>query len=254
VKERSPMAVHLERIATMALAAALAERQPVRRDHVSGVRAVAVGVVLGTVGRVALKRVTTLGGRAIPDAPSHRRAAGVDRAEPAGDRDERLRAQAEPGLEGPSTGAIEDRAEYAGAGLASGASGPSSDDAMTRSEEELRVRTVRRESGRMRVRKYIVTEEVQRTIPVRREEICVEEEPGPEENADAGDSDGAAVSEEHDSDSYEIVLHEEVPVIEMRVVPRERVRIRKDTRREDAEVVEKVRAERIDVERDPKAD
>ena len=35
------------------------------------------------------------------------------------------------------------------------------DDAMTRSEEELRVGTARRERGRARLRKYIVTEEVE---------------------------------------------------------------------------------------------
>jgi uncharacterized protein (TIGR02271 family) len=197
------MAVPLQRVATVALAAALADRRPVRREPLSSVRAVATGVVLGTVGRIAVKRVTALG--------------------------RRLRAQPELDVESPSA---------------------SRDDAMTRSEEELRVRTVRRESSRIRVRKYIVTEEVQRTIPVRREEICIEEEPAPEENADTADADGAAVSTASDGESYEIVLYEEVPVIEMRVVPRERVRIQKETRREVAEVVETLRAERIDVERD----
>ena len=43
-------------------------------------------------------------------------------------------------------------------------------DAMTRSEEELRVGTERREAGRARLRKYVVTENEQRTVPVRREE------------------------------------------------------------------------------------
>src|SRR5688572_18518044 len=44
-------------------------------------------------------------------------------------------------------------------------SGPTTDDAMTRSEEELRVGTTSRESGRARLRKYVVTEEVQTTVP-----------------------------------------------------------------------------------------
>jgi stress response protein YsnF len=51
------------------------------------------------------------------------------------------------------------------------------DDAMTRSEEELVVGTRRRTRGRARLRKYVVTEQVQKTIPVRREEVRVEFEP-----------------------------------------------------------------------------
>jgi Domain of unknown function (DUF2382)/PRC-barrel domain len=47
-------------------------------------------------------------------------------------------------------------------------SGPSTDDAMTRSEEELRVGAERREAGRVRLRKSVVTEDEQRTVPVRR--------------------------------------------------------------------------------------
>ena len=39
-------------------------------------------------------------------------------------------------------------------------SGPTTDDAMTRSEEELRVGTAQRERGRVRLRKYVTTEQV----------------------------------------------------------------------------------------------
>ena len=45
-------------------------------------------------------------------------------------------------------------------------SGPNTDDAMTRSEEELSVGT-QRESGRVRLRKYVVTEQVSRDRPGR---------------------------------------------------------------------------------------
>jgi uncharacterized protein (TIGR02271 family) len=117
-------------------------------------------------------------------------------------------------------------------------------DAMTRSEEELEVRTVRRERDRVRLRKYVVTEEVQRTIPVRREEIRIEEGPSPERETDAGSGQAEVSSDD------EIVLYEEVPVIETRVVPRERVRVVKDTHTDEAEVVEEVRKERIDLETD----
>jgi hypothetical protein len=48
-------------------------------------------------------------------------------------------------------------------------SGPTTDDAMTRSEEELRVGTQTRERGRARLRKYVTTEEQQVTVPVQRE-------------------------------------------------------------------------------------
>ena len=42
-------------------------------------------------------------------------------------------------------------------------SGPRTDDAMTRSEEELRVGTTQRERGRVRLRKYVTTDHVQQT-------------------------------------------------------------------------------------------
>ena len=51
------------------------------------------------------------------------------------------------------------------------------DDAMTRSEEELVVGTRRKARGRARLKKYVVTEHVQRTVPVQREEVRVEYEP-----------------------------------------------------------------------------
>ena len=63
-------------------------------------------------------------------------------------------------------------------------SGPTTDDAMTRSEEELRVGTTERESGRVRLQKYVVEEEVTETVPVRREEVRVEREPITDANRD----------------------------------------------------------------------
>ncbi len=56
-------------------------------------------------------------------------------------------------------------------------SGPKTDDAMTRSEEELRVGTREREAGRARLRKYVVTENVTKTVPVSHEEVRIEREP-----------------------------------------------------------------------------
>jgi hypothetical protein len=48
---------------------------------------------------------------------------------------------------------------------------------MTRSEERLRVGTETREAGRARLRKYVVTEHQQVSVPVSREEVTLEHEP-----------------------------------------------------------------------------
>ena len=124
-------------------------------------------------------------------------------------------------------------------------SGPTTDDAMTRSEEELHVGTAPRERGRARLRKYVVTEEVQQTVPVQREEVRVEREPITEGNVDQA-LDGPAISEEE----HEVVLHEEEVVTEKRVVPKERVRMSKDTVTDEERVSEEVRKEQIEVEGD----
>jgi uncharacterized protein (TIGR02271 family) len=124
-------------------------------------------------------------------------------------------------------------------------SGPTTDDAMTRSEEELRVGTTRREAGRARLRKYVVTEEETVTVPVQREEVRVEREPITDANIDDA-TDGPAISDEE----HEVVLHEDEPVVETRAVPKERVRMDKDTVTDQETVTEQVRKERIDVEGD----
>lgn len=116
-------------------------------------------------------------------------------------------------------------------------------DAMTRSEEELRVGTASRERGRARLRKYVVTEHVQQTVPVRREEVRLEREPITDENVDEAMS-GPEIAE----DEHEVVLHEEELVVEKRAVPKERVRLSKETVADEAEVSEEVRKERIEPE------
>jgi uncharacterized protein (TIGR02271 family) len=94
------------------------------------------------------------------------------------------------------------------------------------------------------VRKYVVTEQVQRTIPLTREEIRIEE------GATSAQAGGTRAEEAEPSGVEEIVLYKEVPVIEKRVVPAERVRVVKDTRTDEARIAEEVRKERIRVERD----
>ena len=122
-------------------------------------------------------------------------------------------------------------------------SGPTTDDAMTRSEEELTVGTTQRETGRARLRKFVVEEQVTRTVPVRREEVRIEREPITDANVGAA-TDGPAISEEE----HEVVLHAEEPVAEKRVVPKERVRLDKDVETDERQVSETVRKEQLDVE------
>src|SRR5215218_1048618 len=116
-------------------------------------------------------------------------------------------------------------------------------DAMTRSEEELRVGTETRERGRARLRKYVTTETQQVTVPVQREEVRVEREPVTEANLDAATSGPELTESEH-----EVVLHEERPVVDKEVVPRERVRLDTETVTEERQVGEEVRKEQIEVD------
>jgi len=122
-------------------------------------------------------------------------------------------------------------------------SGPATDEAMTRSEEELRVGTAERERGRVRLRKYVTTEQVQQTVPVQRERVRVEREPITEANLDAATS-GPEISEAE----HEVILREEEPVVDKRAVPKERVRLDKDTVTGEERVAEEVRREQIEVQ------
>jgi len=122
-------------------------------------------------------------------------------------------------------------------------SGPSTDNAMTRSEEEVVVGKQQVETGRARLRKYIVTENVETTVPVSREEVVIEREPITEGNIDNA-LDGPELSEEE----HEVVLHAEEPVVGKKTVPKERVRLDKTAEVENVKVSEQARKEQIEVE------
>jgi uncharacterized protein (TIGR02271 family) len=124
-------------------------------------------------------------------------------------------------------------------------SGPTTDDAMTRSEEELQVGTQTRERGRARLRKYVTTETQQVTVPVQREEVRVEREPITDANVGAATS-GPAISEEE----HEVTLREEEVVVDKRAVPKERVRLDTETVTEERQVAEEVRKEQIQIDGD----
>ncbi|RBY79039.1 photosystem reaction center subunit H [Blastococcus sp. TF02-09] len=122
-------------------------------------------------------------------------------------------------------------------------SGPTTDNAMTRSEEQLRVGTERVEAGRVRLRKYVVTENVTQTVPVSHEEIRVEREPITDANV-GNALDGPAISEEE----HEVVLHAERPVVAKEAVPVERVRLDTQTVTEQETINETVRKEQIELD------
>jgi uncharacterized protein (TIGR02271 family) len=112
--------------------------------------------------------------------------------------------------------------------------------ALTRSEEELEVDTKQVPRGQAGIRKRVVTEQQHRTVPVEREELRVQREPIP-----AGERDGDA---EMSADEQTIELREEQPVVDKRVVPKERVRIGKEVVRDQEHVSEPVRKEEVEVE------
>ncbi|MFF9486230.1 DUF2382 domain-containing protein [Streptomyces sp. NPDC014676] len=117
------------------------------------------------------------------------------------------------------------------------------DDAMTRSEERMHVGVERHQTGRARLRKYVVTEEVQQTVPVRHEEVRVEREPITDANRGEAMS-GPAFKE----DEHEVTLYEERPVVETEAVPVERVRMTTEEKTADETVRGRVRKERIEAE------
>jgi uncharacterized protein (TIGR02271 family) len=122
-------------------------------------------------------------------------------------------------------------------------SGPTTDNAMTRSEEQLHVGTRSEEVGRARLRKYVVTENVTETVPVTREEVRLEREPITDANV-GNALDGPAISEEE----HEVTLHAERPVVEKEAVPVERVRLDKQTVTDQETVSADLRKEEIEME------
>ncbi|SDF84347.1 DUF2382 domain-containing protein [Klenkia brasiliensis] len=141
---------------------------------------------------------------------------------------------------------LDDRGQHAPRRSEDGAqgrdtSGPTTDDAMTRSEERLQVGTETAEVGRARLRKHVVTENVTTTVPVTHEEVRVEREPITEANRGAA-LDGPDLSEEE----HEVVLHAEQPVVQKETVPVERVRLGTETVTDQTQVSEQVAHEEIE--------
>lgn len=175
------------------------------------------------------------------------RAVGDDDADQTAYDDQRVSQHddrsADSGADGGADGVVRD-----GAGVGSeGRHGAdrSGDDAMTRSEERLEVGTTAQERGRVRLRKYVTTEQETRTVPVRKERAVVETEPVTDANVGDATS-GPDITE----DEHEVVLHEERPVVDKVAEPVERVRLGTETDVEEQQVTEDVRKEHVEVDGD----
>ncbi|GAA3384661.1 PRC and DUF2382 domain-containing protein [Cryptosporangium minutisporangium] len=126
------------------------------------------------------------------------------------------------------------------------------DDAMTRSEEQLRIHTESQPAARARLKKYVVTEEVQVTVPVSREEFRVEWEPI-DPDADPATTTPADAVEASDTDDTDegVTLHAERIVVRTETVPTERVHLAKEQVTDEQTVSGQVRREKIDLEQPP---
>lgn len=113
---------------------------------------------------------------------------------------------------------------------------------MIRSEERMTAGTEQVESGRVRLHKYVVTEEQNITVPVSHEEVRVEREPISESDRERVRSTG--ISEEE----QEVVLHEERPVVQKETVPVEKVHLDTETVTEEQTVSGELHKERVEVD------
>jgi len=195
-------------------------------------------------GPSAADQPTTVGGNAAPGAPG---AAGFAAGQ--GTANHRDDAAGRDGAADPR----EPRTDRDAAGLRpDAAAGPGTtadgrDEAgsMTRSEEQVNIGTERQATGKVRLRKYVVTENVTKTVPVSREEVRVEREPITEADRATG-----GTTPQLGDDEQEVTLHEETPVVEKRTVPVEKVRLEKDQITDEETVNAEVRKEQIDTETD----
>ncbi len=125
-----------------------------------------------------------------------------------------------------------------------------------RSQEELRVGVQKVETGRARLRKFVVTEQQTATVGVSHDELTITREPITDANRDQA-LEGAQITEA----VHEVVLTEEHAVVEKEVVPVERVSLGTQSvqgtetvaapvRKEEVELIDQ-RGVRTDVDSDP---
>jgi len=116
------------------------------------------------------------------------------------------------------------------------------DDAITRSEEQLRVGKETIGAGTARLDKYVTSEHVKTSVPVTKERVVIEREPVNDSNRDKA-LDGPDISEAH----HEVHLTEERAVAQKEVVPIERIRLGKQVETSDQQVGADLRKEHVDL-------
>lgn len=116
------------------------------------------------------------------------------------------------------------------------------DNAMTRSEEQLRVGKETVPAGTAALNKYVTTEHVEKSVPVTREHVVVQREPITDKNLDKALS-GPDIRENR----YETTVYEERAVAAKETVPIERVRLAKVKEHTQDTVSADLRKEHIDV-------
>ncbi|WP_409490846.1 DUF2382 domain-containing protein [Amycolatopsis sp. cmx-11-12] len=170
----------------------------------------------------------------------------MPRTSPDGRMDDRARGKGRSGMDDAAAG----KGAMGGTGrgkpgmdAGTGKKDRDAEHSMTRSEERLKVGTEQVETGHVRLRKYVVTEEQQVTIPVSHEEVRIEREP-----ITKGSGGKAEIAE----DETEVVLHAEKPVVGKETVEVERARLKTETVTEDQTISGKVRKEQFEVTDDGK--
>jgi len=128
------------------------------------------------------------------------------------------------------------------AGTGYSGTGTMTDNAMTRSEEQLRVGKETVGAGKASLDKYVTTEHVQKAVPVTKERVVIEREPVSRENMGAATS-GVDITEAH----HEVTLTEERAVAAKEVVPIERIRLGKQVETQEQTVGADLRKEHIDL-------
>ncbi|TYB65341.1 DUF2382 domain-containing protein [Nonomuraea sp. PA05] len=149
------------------------------------------------------------------------------------------------GLAGEKSGLTGERVDMPGerAGLAGEMRGGMTDDRdieMTRSEEQLHIGKETRETGRVRLHKYVETENVQQKVPLSHEEVVIEREP-------IRDGEMAG-SHEIQAEDRQMILHEERAVVGKETKPVERIHVRKQDVQHEETVEGQVRKERLEID------
>lgn len=112
--------------------------------------------------------------------------------------------------------------------------------AVIRREEQLRVGKQDVTAGKVRLRKWVETEDVATDVELEREHARVRRE----------DIDRPACTDQIGEQEVEVSLREQEPVVEKDVVAKERVQVDKDVERQRETVGDRIRKERVEVDED----